>query len=101
MAKVSSVERNKKRERMAKKFSGRRSRLAATARNKDLTAEERFSAQLKLNQLPRNSHPNRVVNRCELTGRPKGVYRKFKLSRIALRELASAGLIPGVTKSSW
>lgn len=101
MAKVSSVERNKKRVRLAQKFSARRARLVAQARDKTLSAEERFAAQLKLNQLPKNSNLNRVINRCELSGRPKGVYRKFKLSRIALRDLASAGLIPGVTKSSW
>ena len=101
MAKKSAIERNKKRIRLAKKYAGRRESLKAIASNRDLPAEERFAARLKLAQLPRNSAPNRIRNRCELSGRPRGVYRKFKLSRIALRELASTGQIPGMTKSSW
>ena len=101
MAKKSAIERNKKRKRLTKKFFGRRQRLKAIAGNTDLPAEERFTARLKLAQLPRNSAPNRIRNRCELSGRPRGYYRKFKLSRIALRELASMGHIPGMTKSSW
>jgi small subunit ribosomal protein S14 len=101
MAKTSSIEKNLRRERMAQKYRGRRIRLKEIANNEALPAEERFKARLKLSELPRNSSPNRVRSRCELTGRPRAVYRKFKLSRIALRELASSGLIPGMTKSSW
>jgi len=101
MAKKSAIERNKKRMRLAKKYAGRRELLKAIANNRELPAEERFAARLKLAQLPRNSAPNRIRNRCELSGRPRGFYRKFKLSRIALRELASTGQIPGMTKSSW
>ena len=101
MAKKSSVERNKKRERMVKKFAARRARLKAVAKNVSLTPEERFSARIKLAELPRNSSPVRVRLRCELTGRPRGNYRKFKISRIALRELASRGQIPGMVKASW
>jgi small subunit ribosomal protein S14 len=101
MAKKSAIERNKKRMRLAEKYSAKRERLKATASDRELSAEERFAARLKLAQLPRNSAPVRIRNRCELTGRPRGVYRKFKLSRIALRELASNGQIPGMTKSSW
>lgn len=101
MAKTSSIQKNLRRERMVKKYSGRRERLKRIANNSDLPMDERFKARLKLAELPRNSSPDRVRSRCELTGRPRAVYRKFKLSRIALRELASAGLIPGMTKSSW
>ncbi|HZP78367.1 MAG TPA: 30S ribosomal protein S14 [Pseudolabrys sp.] len=101
MAKKSSIEKNKRRQKMAKKFSGRRSRLKAIVQNKTLPVEERFAASLKLAELPRNSSPNRYRNRCELTGRPRSVYRKQKLSRIALRELGNRGLIPGLVKSSW
>ncbi|MGI8524719.1 MAG: 30S ribosomal protein S14 [Pseudolabrys sp.] len=101
MAKKSSIEKNNRRKRMAKKFSGRRSRLKAIAMDKKLPMEERFAATLKLAELPRNSAITRVRNRCELTGRPRAVYRKHRLSRIALRELGSKGLIPGLVKSSW
>ena len=101
MAKKSSVEKNKRRERMAKQFAGKRNRLKAIAIDESLTAEERFEARLKLAELPRNSSPNRVRLRCELTGRSRGNYRKFKLCRIKLRELASIGQIPGMTKASW
>lgn len=101
MAKTSSIEKNLRRERMVKQFSNRRQRLKDQANNESLPADERFKARLKLAELPRNSSPCRVRSRCLLTGRPRAVYRKFKLSRIALRELASAGLIPGMTKSSW
>jgi small subunit ribosomal protein S14 len=101
MAKTSSVEKNNRRKRMAKQFAGKRARLKAIAQNKELPMEERFTAQLKLAQLPRNSSPNRVRNRCEVTGRPRAYYRKIKMSRLALRELANLGLIPGMTKSSW
>ncbi len=101
MAKTSVVERNKKRERLAKRYQPKRDRLKAQACNEKLSPEERFAAQLKLAQLPRNSSPVRVRLRCELTGRPRGNYRKFKLCRIQLRDLASLGQIPGMVKSSW
>jgi len=101
MAKTSSVEKNNRRRRLAKQFAGKRARLKAAARNKELPMEERFAAQLKLAKLPRNSAPTRVRNRCEVTGRPRAYYRKVKMSRLALRELANQGLIPGMVKSSW
>jgi small subunit ribosomal protein S14 len=101
MAKTSSVQKNKKREKMSKQFAARRARLKATANNEALPMEERFAARLKLAELPRNSAKVRIRNRCELTGRPRATYRKFKLSRIALRELASTGQIPGMVKASW
>ena len=101
MSKVSSVERNKKRERMAKQFATRRAKLKAVAHDREASPEERFEATLKLAQLPRNSAKVRVRLRCELTGRSRGNYRKFKLCRNKLRELASQGQIPGMTKSSW
>ena len=101
MAKKSSIEKNKRRQRLAKQFAAKRARLKAIANDKDLPIEDRFTARLKLAELPRNSSPQRIRLRCELTGRPRGNYRKFKLSRIALRELASTGQIPGMVKSSW
>ncbi len=101
MAKKSSIEKNNRRRRMTKKFSGRRARLKAIARDKSKPVEERFAATLKLAEMPRDSSATRLHNRCELTGRPRGVYRKFKLCRIKIRELASSGQIPGVVKSSW
>ena len=101
MAKTSSIEKNNNRKKLVKKFSGRRARLKAIAQNKTLPMEERFAAQLKMAELPRNSAPNRVRNRCEITGRPRAYYRKVKMSRLALREMANQGLIPGMTKSSW
>jgi small subunit ribosomal protein S14 len=101
MAKKSAVERNKKRERLAKKFAGRRLRLKGVADDESRPMEERFAARLKLAEMPRNGSAVRVRLRCELTGRSRGNYRKFKLSRIALRELASIGQIPGMIKSSW
>ena len=101
MAKTSSIERNKKRERLSKKFAARRAKLRAAALNEALPLEERFAARLKLAQLPRNSSATRIRNRCELTGRPRAFYRKLKLSRIALRDLASKGQVPGMVKSSW
>ena len=100
MAKRSAIERNKKRQRLAKKFAARRARLKEMAKDDSLTPEERFNARLKLAELPRGASPVRQRNRCVLTGRSRGVYRKFKLSRIALRELASKGQIPGMVKSS-
>lgn len=101
MAKKSSIERNDKRARLAKKYAAKRAALKAQAKDESLSMEERFLARLKLAELPRNSAPNRIRLRCGLTGRPRGNYRKFKLSRIALRDLASTGQIPGVVKSSW
>lgn len=101
MAKKSSIEKNKHRAKLVKQFAGRRERLKAIANNDALPMEERFDARLKLAELPRNSSPTRVRNRCEVTGRPRSVYRKMKMSRIALRELGSKGLIPGLVKSSW
>lgn len=101
MAKKSSIEKNNRRKRMAKQMLGRRSRLKAVAMDKTKPMEERFSATLKLAEMPRNSSRTRIQNRCEVTGRPRAVYRKFKMSRIALRELGSRGLIPGLVKSSW
>ena len=101
MAKKSMVEKNKRRERLVKQYAAKRARLKAVANDKNLPMEERFAARLKLAEMPRNSSPSRVRNRCELTGRPRATYRKFKLSRIALRDLASTGQIPGVVKSSW
>ena len=101
MAKKSSIEKNSRRRRLTKKFSGRRARLNEIAHDKSRPMEERFAASLKLAELPRNSSSTRIRNRCEVTGRPRGYYRKLKLSRIALRDLGSKGLIPGLVKSSW
>ena len=101
MAKTSAIQRNLKRIRMAKRFEKRREKLKAIVNNRKLPLNERFVAQLKLSKLPKNSAKTRIRNRCEITGRPHGVYRKLKISRIALRQMASAGKIPGMTKSSW
>ncbi len=101
MAKKSSIVKNKRREALAKQYAGKRARLKAIANNETLSMEERFTARLKLSELPRNSAKERVRNRCEVTGRPRAVYRKLKMSRIALRELGSKGLVPGLVKSSW
>jgi small subunit ribosomal protein S14 len=101
MAKKSSIEKNNRRRRMAKRFSSRRMRLKAIAGDRSKPIEERFAASLKLAEMPRNSSPTRIRNRCEISGRPRGFYRKHKLSRIALRELGSKGMIPGLLKSSW
>ena len=101
MAKKSAVERNDKRKRLVEKYAAKREELKAIALNEDLPLEERFKARLKLAELPRNSAPNRVRNRCEVSGRPRGYYRKLKMSRIELRELGSLGKIPGLVKSSW
>ena len=101
MAKTSSINKNKRRAQLAKRMSAKRARLKAMAEDRSLPPEERFAARLKLAELPRNSSLTRIRNRCELTGRPRGFYRKFKLSRLALRELASSGQIPGMVKSSW
>lgn len=101
MAKKSAVERDKKRTRLAQKYASKRARLKAEAKDPNLSPEDRFNARLKLAEVPRNAAPNRQRLRCELTGRPRGNYRKFRLCRIKLRELASAGQIPGMVKSSW
>ncbi len=101
MSKKSSVEKNNRRKRLVKKYNGRRMRLLAVANDEANSMEERFEARLKLAELPRNSNPTRVRNRCEITGRPRAVYRKLGMSRIAMRELGSKGLIPGLVKSSW
>ncbi len=101
MAKKSAIEKNLRRQKLAQKFAPKRARLRAAARDRSAPAEARFAAQLRLSELPRNGSRTRVRNRCALSGRPRGYYRKFKLSRIALRDLASAGQVPGVGKSSW
>jgi small subunit ribosomal protein S14 len=101
MAKKSAVEKNKRREKLVKKYAAKRAALKAIASDQALPIEEQFAARLKLAELPRNSAPVRVRNRCEVTGRPRAYYRKLKMSRVALRELGSAGLIPGLVKSSW
>ena len=101
MAKTSAIEKNNRRRKLAKRDAAKRARLKVIARDQALPIEERFAAQLKLAELPRNSAAVRIRNRCELTGRPRGFYRKFKLSRIALRELGSKGQIPGLVKASW
>ncbi|WP_448189879.1 30S ribosomal protein S14 [Azospirillum sp. sgz301742] len=101
MAKTSAVEKNKRRAKLVKQFANKRAKLKAIAKDRSLSPEEQFAARLKLAELPRNSSKVRIRNRCEVSGRPRAFYRKFKLSRIALRELASTGQIPGMTKSSW
>ena len=101
MAKPSAIQRNLKRIRMTKRFENKRKKLKVIINNKKLPLNERFAAQLKLSKLPKNSARTRIRNRCEITGRPHGVYRKLRISRIALRQMASAGKIPGMTKSSW
>ncbi len=101
MAKKSAVERNKKRERLVARYANKRATLMARANDTSLPLEERFEARLKIAELPRNSSAVRLRLRCGLTGRPRGNYRKFKLCRVALRDLASTGQIPGMVKSSW
>lgn len=101
MAKVAMIERQKKREKLVAKYAAKREALKAQARDESLEMSERFTARLKLAKLPRNSAPTRLHNRCQVTGRPKAYYRKLKMSRIALRDLASFGQIPGMVKSSW
>src|SRR5687767_15901679 len=101
MAKKSAIEKNKRRMGLAKKFAAKRTHLKAVAVDESLSEQERFAARLKLAELPRNSSPNRIRNRCEMTGRPRAYYRKLKMSRITLRDLGSHGLIPGLVKSSW
>ncbi len=101
MAKTSSVEKNNRRRKLVKQHAAKRARLKAIVQSKTVTMEERFTAQLKLAEMPRNSAKNRIRNRCEVTGRPRAYYRKLKMSRLALRELSNQGLIPGMVKSSW
>ncbi len=101
MAKKSAVEKNKSRAKLVKRFAAHRAALKAMAKDESLSDQERFAARLKLAKLPRNSAPNRLRNRCEITGRPRGYYRKLRMSRIALRELGNDGKIPGLVKSSW
>jgi small subunit ribosomal protein S14 len=101
MAKTSMVEKNKRREKLSKQQLTRRAALKKIVMDRSRPIEERFEAQLRLNELPRNGARVRVRSRCEMTGRPRGVYRKFRLSRIGLRDLASKGQLPGVVKSSW
>jgi small subunit ribosomal protein S14 len=101
MAKTSSIEKNNRRRKLTKKFASKRARLKAIAYDKQRPLEERFEAQLKLAQLPRNSSATRIRNRCEVTGRSRAYYRKLRMSRIAMRDLGSRGLIPGLVKSSW
>ncbi len=101
MAKTCAIQRNEKRRKLVKQKAAKRAKLKATIKDKTLTAEERFMAVLKLNEMPKNSSKIRIRNRCALSGRPRAFYRKLNLSRIALRDLASRGELPGVTKSSW
>ncbi len=101
MAKASAVQKQKNRERLVKKYAAKRESLKAIASDESLPMEERFKARLKLAKLPRNSSATRLRNRCEVSGRPRAYYRKLKMSRIALRDLASVGQVPGMVKSSW
>ena len=101
MAKKSAIEKNNKRKALAERYAAKRAQLKAAAMDENLSLEDRFKARIKLAQMPRNSAPTRVRNRCEVTGRPRAYYRKMKMSRIAMRELGSRGQIPGLVKSSW
>jgi small subunit ribosomal protein S14 len=101
MAKLSSINKNERRKKLVKKYAGRYARLKAIANDESKDETERLIARLKLAEIPRNGNPTRIRNRCELTGRPRAYYRKFRLCRVQLRDLANKGLIPGVTKSSW
>jgi small subunit ribosomal protein S14 len=101
MAKKSAIEKNNRRRKLVERYAAKRSQLKADAVDYNLSDQERFAARLKLAELPRNSAPSRVRNRCEITGRPRGFYRKLKMSRIALRELSNDGKVPGMVKSSW
>jgi small subunit ribosomal protein S14 len=101
MAKKSAIEKNERRRRMAKQYAAKRAKLKAEAVDQNLSDQDRFAARLKLAELPRNSSPNRVRNRCEVTGRPRAFYRKLKMSRIALRQMGNEGKVPGMVKSSW
>ena len=101
MAKTSSIEKNKRRVKLSKRYAGKRARLKAVANDRAKPLEDRFDAAIKLAAMPRNGSATRIRNRCEATGRPRAFYRKFKMSRIALRDLGSKGMIPGLVKSSW
>lgn len=101
MAKLSSINKNEKRKKLVQRYAGKYARLKAIANDESNDETERLIARLKLAEIPRNGNPTRIRNRCEITGRPRAYYRKFRLCRIQLRELANKGLIPGVTKSSW
>lgn len=101
MAKLSSINKNERRKRLVKKYAGQYAKLKAKAADTSLDDSERLIARLKMAEIPRNGNPTRIRNRCEVTGRPRAYYRKFRLCRIQLRDLANKGLIPGVTKSSW
>ncbi len=101
MAKKSAIEKNEHRRKLVRRYANKRAALKAIAKDRDLAPEERFQAYLKLAEMPRNSAANRVRNRCKISGRPRGVYRKFNISRIALRDLGGTGQIPGLVKSSW
>jgi len=101
MAKTSKIEKNKQRRELVKRFAAKREALLTTANDESLPMEERFEARLKLAELPRNSSATRIRNRCEMTGRPRAYYRKLGISRVALRDLGSRGMIPGLVKSSW
>jgi small subunit ribosomal protein S14 len=101
MAKLSSINKNERRKKLVKQYAGKYAKLKAVANDKSLDETERLMARLKMAQLPRNANPTRVRNRCEITGRPRAYYRKFRIARVMLRDLALRGMIPGVTKSSW
>lgn len=101
MAKLSSINKNERRKKLVKKYAGKYAKLKAIAADSSLDDTERLIARLKMAEIPRNGNPTRIRNRCELTGRPRAYYRKFRLCRVQLRDLANKGLIPGVTKSSW
>lgn len=101
MAKLSSINKNEKRRLLVKKYAGKYAKLKAIANDQSLEETERLIARLKMAEIPRNGNPTRIRNRCEITGRPRAYYRKFRLARVMLRDLANKGLIPGVTKSSW
>ncbi|MBU3078410.1 30S ribosomal protein S14 [Sphingomonas quercus] len=101
MAKLSSINKNERRKKLVKQYAGKYAKLKAQAADQSLDETERLIARLKMAELPRNANPTRIRNRCEVTGRPRGYYRKFRLARVMLRDLANKGMIPGVTKSSW
>ena len=101
MAKLSSVNKNERRKKLVKQYAPKFAKLKAIANDQSLDETERLIARLKMSELPRNANPTRIRNRCEITGRPRAYYRKFRLARVMLRDLANKGLIPGLTKSSW
>jgi small subunit ribosomal protein S14 len=101
MAKLSSINKNERRKQLVKKYAGKYAKLKAVANDESLDETERLIARLKMAEIPRNGNPTRIRNRCEITGRPRAYYRKFRIARVMLRDLANKGLIPGVTKSSW